>query len=136
MSTEIMEKASELAEAIADSDELAEMRKAELAMNSDDEAINIIGEFQQVQKKVYDVQMRGDELSDADKKEVEAIEARMNGNSAIKAYMDASEKFEHLMRSVNLIITRAIAGDSGGCSCGSDCGPECDTECGPSCGCN
>ena len=135
MSAEIMEKASELAEAIAESDELAAMREAEMVMNGDPAAAKIIAEFQKKQKDVYDIQMRGEELTDEDQKSIEEIEGRMHGNTAIKAYIEASENFEHLMRSINLIIARGISGD-GGCGCGSDCGPDCGTDCGPSCGCN
>lgn len=136
MSALIMEKANELAEALTESEELANMRKAELVMNSDPEAEKIIAEFQVKQKQVYELQMRGGELSDQDKQEIEAIEGKMNGNAAIRSYMEATDKFENLLKSVNMIITRALSGENQGCGCGSDCGSDCGPECGPSCGCN
>ena len=136
MSAAIMEKANALAEALTESAELSAMRQAELVMNSDPEAEKIIAEFQGKQKHVYEVQMSGGELSDQDKKEIEAIESKMNGNSAIKAYMDATDVFENLLKSVNMIITRALSGEEQGCGCGSDCGSSCGSDCGPSCGCN
>lgn len=136
MSAKILEKASELAEAIAECDELEVMRKAELVMNNDPESVKIIGEFQDKQKQVYDSQMRGGEIGDDVQQEIKAIEDKMSGNPAIKAYMEASDKFEQLMRSVNMVIARAVSGGDGGCSCGSECGPDCEPECGPSCGCN
>lgn len=136
MSAEIMEKANELAEAIANCDELAAMRDAELAMHRDPEAVKIIGEFQQKQQVVFNAQMGGGELSDQDRKEVEEIETKMSDNPAIRAYMDASDKFESLLKSVNLVIARAISGDESSCGCGSSCGSDCGPECGPSCGCN
>ncbi|MHB9093310.1 MAG: YlbF family regulator [Eubacteriales bacterium] len=135
MSAEILLKASELADAIAECDELVAVRNAELAMNSDPEALKLIGEFQKKQQLVYNAQMSGNELSDEDKKDIQEIEGKMNDNPAIKAYMEASDKFEHLLKSVNTVIARAISGDEG-CGCGSDCGPECGPECGSSCGCN
>lgn len=136
MSALILEKANELAEALTESEELVTMRKAELAMNSDPEAEKIIAEFQAKQKQVYEVQMHGQELSDQDKKEIEAIEGKMNGNSSIRAYMEATDKFENLLKSVNMIITRALSGEEQGCGCGSECGSDCGSDCGPSCGCN
>lgn len=132
MSATIIEKANELAEALTESAELTNMRQAELVMNSDPEAEKIIAEFQEKQKHVYELQMRGEELGDQEKKEIEAIESKMSGNPAIRAYMEATDKFESLLRSVNMIITRALSGEDQGCGCGSDCGP----DCGSSCGCN
>ena len=137
MSAAILEKANALAEALTESDELAAMRQAELVMNSNPEAEKIIAEFQEKQKQVYEIQMRGGELSDQDKKEIEAIESKMNGNPVIRAYMDATDEFENLLKSVNMIITRALSGEEEqGCGCGSNCGSDCGSDCGPSCGCN
>ena len=127
MSAAIMEKANELAELIAGSAELEIMKIREADMNKDLEAVKIIGKFQKVQEDIYKKQMSGQELSDEDKKNASEMEITMNGNPAIKAYIEASQNFENLLRSVNLIITKALSGDQGGCDCGSD-------ECGPSCG--
>lgn len=133
MSAEIMEKASELAELIVGSDELAAMRKAEDAMNNDPAAVKILTEFQEKQQQVYKAHMNGQELDAEDKRQVEEIEQKMGENPSIRAYIEASEKFEHLMRSVNMVITRALSGEEEqGCGCGAtSCGP----ECGP-CGCS
>ena len=126
MSAEIMEKANELAELIANSAELEIMRIREADMNKDLEAVKIIGKFQKVQEDIYNKQMSGQELSDEDKKNVSEMEVTMNGNPAIKAYIEASQNFENILRNVNLIITKALSGNQS-CDCGSD-------ECGPSCG--
>jgi len=96
MSAAIMEKANELAEAITESSELAAMRQAELDMNKDPEAEKIIAEFQEKQKQVYEIQTRGEQLGEQDKKDIEAIEGKMSGNPSIKAYMEATDKFEGL----------------------------------------
>ena len=126
MSAEIMEKANELAELIANSAELEIMRIREADMNKDLEAVKIIGKFQKVQEDIYNKQMSGQELSDEDKKNVSEMEVTMNGNPAIKAYIEASQNFENILRNVNLIITKALSGNQS-CDCSSD-------ECGPSCG--
>lgn len=128
MSTKILEKASELAEAIAECNELAVIRDAEIKMNNDPNAVAILEEFQNKQQHLYSIQMSGGDISESEKNEYEKIEAKMQQNENIKAYIDASEKFEKLMNSVNMIISKAISGDEG-CDCG------CDSECGPDCGC-
>lgn len=130
MSAEIMEKASQLAEAIAESNELSAMRDAEIEMNNDLEAVKILEEFQDKQQELYTLQVNGSVIGDAEREAYEAIEARMQENPSIKKYIDASDNFENLMKSINLIITRAISGDDGcGCGCDSDCGSECGSGC-------
>lgn len=126
--SDVIEKANELAEAIVNSSELKLMREAEMTMNNDDDAVNILDEFREQQQKVYQLQMTGQQLSDQDRLEVAAIEGKMGGNAKIKAYMEASEKFERMLQSVNQIITRALSGDEG-CDCGCDGG-----SCGSGCG--
>lgn len=131
MSAEILEKAGELAEAIAASEELSALRDTEVAMKEDPEAMVIVDEFQGKQQELYGMQMRGEAVSDNAKKEVEIIEGKMSNNPTIKAYLDASEKFELLMRSVNLVITSALSGNDDGC--GGECGPSCGCDCGGGC---
>lgn len=133
MSAEIMERAEELAAAIADSQELADMREKEMDMNDDPEAVVIIREFREKQQHVYDLQMQGNELSEADKQDIAAIEEKMSGNPAIRAYITSSEKFEELLKGVNMVIAKAIAGDAA-CGCGAD-GMDGGCECPPGCSC-
>lgn len=122
--SDVIEKANSLAEAIVNSPELTAMRAAELTMNNDDEAVKILDEFRETQQKVYQLQMTGQQLSEQDRLEVAAIEGKMGGNANIKAYMEASGKFETMLQSVNQIITRALSGDEG-CECGGSCGSGC-----------
>lgn len=132
MSTKVLERAGELADAIAECEELNEIRDAEIKMNNDPEAVKILDEFRKKQQHLYSIQMTGGEISATEQQEYEEIENKMQQNSYIKAYIDASEKFEDLMKSVNMVISRAISGDDGcGCGCDSDCG----SDCGSSCGC-
>jgi len=126
----ILDKARELADAIAGSPELAKMRETEIAMGQDPAAQQIITEFQQKQQEYYEIQMQGKELNDIQKQVIAAIEDKMSANPAIGSYLAAQEKFEELLKSINFIITRAISGESA-CSCGSECGPECGPNCGP-----
>lgn len=133
----VLDKARELADAIAESSEIAELRSTEIAMGQDDAAQDIIAEFQVKQKEYYEIQMQGEELNDIQKQVIAAIEAKMAANPSINAYLSAQEKLEKMLRSVNFIITKAISGENScGSDCGSDCGPDCGPECGPGCGCN
>ncbi|MDW7675747.1 MAG: YlbF family regulator [Bacillota bacterium] len=119
MST-IIDKAKDLGAAIASSEELAKLRNAELEMNNDGDATNIIAEFQQAQQEFQQWQATGNDLTDEHKDKAKAIEEKMTGNSKISAYMEAQREFEQLLYEINNIISLSISGQcgDGGCSAG------------------
>ena len=134
MTNEIIENARLLADAIARSSELAELHSMENAMAADPSAQLLIAELQKAQERFMEVQQSGGEPSEADKNAVDEIEAKVEGNLAIAAYMKAQDKFTEMLDSVNAILASAISGSSDGCSCAED---SCDSGgCGSGgCGC-
>ena len=125
----VLDKAKDLAEAIVDSEELNNVRAAEAAMGNDKEALEIIRDFQEHQKIVFEKRKKGEQLTEVEEAKVKEIESRMEGNVNIKSYLEAQMKFENLLQGVNFIISQALSGGAqeGGCSCGSsDCGPGCE----------
>jgi len=126
LSQDIMEKARALADAIADSGELETLRDAEVKMFNEPSAQSIIEEFQGVQQKIHETYAKGEEPGDELKQEAKRIEEKMQANSAIAAYIDAQQKFERLLQSVNTVISNAISGES---ECGPGCGPGCGGGC-------
>lgn len=127
MSSDIFEKAQVLADAIAVSDELANLRRTERNMLNDHKAQKIIGEFQQAQQRLTEMQNNGQDLSDQDKLQVAAIEESVESNSLISAYLQAQDKFTQMLDGVNSLLAQAIAGSSEGCSTCHD-GPNCGEE--------
>lgn len=124
MTNEIIENARLLADAIARSSELAELHSKEDAMAADPSAQQLIAELQKAQEHFMEVQQNGAEPSEADKIAVDEIEAKVEANAAIAAYMKAQDKFTEMLDSVNAILAGAIAGASDSCSCGDDgCNP-------------
>ena len=138
MTNEITEKAGLLADAIARSTELAELRSTEDAMAADESAQKLIAELQKAQEQFMKTQQENGEPSEADKKIVDEIETKVEANAAIAAYMGAQDRFTEMLDQVNSILAGAIA-SPGGCSCGEDgCDSGgCDTSaCGSGgCGC-
>lgn len=128
MTNEIIEKARLLADAIARSEELAELHSKEDAMAADSSAQVLIAELQRAQERFMEAQQNGEEPSEADKLAVDEIETKVEANAAIAAYMQAQDKFTEMLDSVNAILAGAIANASDSCSCG-------DGGCDPS-GCN
>lgn len=120
MTNEIIEKAGLLADAIARSTELAELRSTEDVMAADETAQQLIAELQKAQERFMKSQQENSEPSEADRKLVDEIETKVEANAAIAAYMKAQDKFTEMLDSVNSILAGAIAGSSDGCSCGED----------------
>ena len=116
ISNEITEKAGLLADAIARSSELAELRRTEDAMTDDESAQQLIAELQKAQERFMEKQGES-EPSEADKKAVDDIETKVEGNPVIVAYMAAQDKFTEMLDSVNSLLAGAISGGAGGCSC-------------------
>jgi cell fate (sporulation/competence/biofilm development) regulator YlbF (YheA/YmcA/DUF963 family) len=133
MTAEIFEKAEILAAAIAKSSELSNLRSTEQAMFANEEAQQIIAEFQEEQQRLSELQEEGKELSEQDKQAIDAMEEKVENHPLIGAYLKAQDEFTQMLDSVNSILASAIAGESehgDGCSCDSDgCGSGC------SCGC-
>ena len=119
MNNEITEKAGLLADAIGRSSELAELRIAEDAMTADESAQQLIAELQKAQEQFMANQGEG-EPSDADKKIVDDIETKVEGNAVIVAYMAAQDKFTEMLDGVNALLAGAISSGAGGCSCEDD----------------
>ncbi len=117
MNNEITEKAGLLADAIARSTELAELRRTEDEMSADASAQQLIAELQKAQERFMEKQQAGSEPSEIEKNVVDEIETKVEGNPAIVAYMAAQDKFTEMLDSVNAILAGAIAGSSDGCSC-------------------
>ncbi|AFM41823.1 hypothetical protein Desaci_2912 [Desulfosporosinus acidiphilus SJ4] len=132
MTSEILEKAQILADAIARSPELAELHNMEDAMTADDSAQQLIAELQKAQERFMELQQNNQELSEEDKKAVDEIESKVEANPAISAYMKAQDNFTQMLDSVNAILAGAIANASEDGSCGDG---GCSSGCCGSCSC-
>ncbi|WP_347490961.1 YlbF family regulator [Desulfoscipio sp. XC116] len=119
----ILEKAYELGQEIAASDELNDMKNSEMSMMQDPEAQGIIQEFNTKQKQYLEMQKQGQQLTDDQKKEVSDLEKRMLDNPLIYNYFQAQQKFEKVLEQINGIISNAITGQQSSCSdeCCSSC---------------
>ncbi|WP_206810372.1 YlbF family regulator [Paradesulfitobacterium ferrireducens] len=122
MSSDVYEKAQLLADAIAGSSELKELRETEKAMLADREAQDIIAEFQDSQQSLAELQREGKEITQVDRNKVAEIEQKVENNHLIAAYMEAQDRFTGMLDYVNSLLAQAIAGESGsdGATCGTD----------------
>lgn len=124
----IIEKAQELGDLISNSQELEAIKKAEEAMYNDSTANELIQEFQKKQVAANNAHMNGEEVSEDLMKELEEIQNKMQDNALISNYLDAQDKFNQILQSVNYIISKALNGGDD-CDCGSDCSSGCGGGC-------
>jgi len=121
MTNSILEKAQSLADEIARSNELAELRSTEKAMMADQDAQRIIAEFQQAQQQLLEAQQLGEEPSETDQAKVEMIEDKVENHPLIARYLAAQDRFTEMLDSVNALLAQAIAGETVD-DCSSGCG--------------
>lgn len=108
----ILTKARELGEAIASSEELNNMKDAELAMMNDPEASMLVDEFNQKQRFYMDLTDQGEELTKEQIAEVEEIENKVLDNKLIVNFFRKQQNFEKILEEINDIIARSISGNS------------------------
>ena len=106
----VEEKAQELADLIMDSSEYTEWKEAEKKMQEDESAQDILQKFQAKQKMAQMAQMNGKGLSQDMQKEIQGIQAKMQQNEKIKAFMEAQQGFNEVMKTVNQVISSTLQG--------------------------
>lgn len=116
MSTDIIKKASALAQAIADSEELANLRAAETKLQQDSEATKLLEEVQRLQQMA---QMSG---SSEAMQQLEKVFNKFAENKVAKEYLEASQRFSQMLETVNRLLQEAIEGPKqNGCEGCSGC---------------
>lgn len=127
---EIFEKARELGEAIIESEEYKQLKKAELEQEQDEEALNLLKEYSQVRSELAAEIQKGDvseERIATIREELETAYEKMTTNDRITAYINAQRTFQAVIDQMNNILSFHITGQMpGGCSgscstCGGGC---------------
>ncbi len=117
----IIEKAHELGVMIKDSDEMKALREAEQAQAQDDQAQQLVADFNLKRMNLArDMQEGKLSQEDAIKKNNEAFEEMVQKSETIKAYVEAKKAFDKMVNGVNSVINIYIVGEQGG-GCTHDC---------------
>ncbi len=120
---EIFEKARELGEAIIESAEYKELKKAELEQEEDAEAMALLKEYSELRTSLAQEIQKGDvseeEMASIRERLEEAYE-KVTTNDHITAYINAQRTFQAIIDQMNNIISFHITGKMPG-SCSGDC---------------
>ena len=113
----IIEKAHELGEMIEASEEMKELRLAEAAQAEDDDAQQLVADFNIKRMNLArEIQSGKITEEEAIKKNNEAFAEMVAKSESIKNYVDAKEKFDKMVNGVNNVINIYIMGKQGGCT--------------------
>ncbi|MFA6308407.1 MAG: YlbF family regulator [Clostridia bacterium] len=125
---DIMSKAKELGDLIADSPEMNRLSLAEETVQMDEKSINLLNEYKKFQIEVVNAVKKNE-----DKTEIEALKDKLmkkqqelNDYDVTHEFFDSKMKFDALMKTINNVIVHAITGEE---TCSSD---DCNT-CGGGC---
>ncbi len=118
--SEILTKARELGQAIVDSEEYKALKAAEEKQETNEEAIALLVEYNNVRKALAEEINKGevsDERMAEIRAELEACYEKVMSNCVIGEYYAAQQKFDAIVQQMNAILTYFITGEiSGGCS--------------------
>jgi len=121
---DIIESATQLGVAIAESDQLKNYRESEIAMTSDAKAQTLMEEYKNLQLDM--VKAAKAELS---KEELTAIrgllmdkQAELNSYDITNNYFEGRKAFEGIMKNINEVLQYYVNGQQSSCNDEGDCG--------------
>lgn len=120
-------KANELAQELVRSQEVVALREAEAAMYSDENAKVLLAEYENIQKEIFE--LGTDTVSETIHAKLDELEKKIEGNPTIAVYIEAQEKVERMLQSINMIISKALNGSS-------SCSPSACSSCSSAGECN
>ncbi|MBO8127628.1 MAG: YlbF family regulator [Peptococcaceae bacterium] len=109
----IIQKARELGAEIAESQELKDYRAAEASVLANEEATQLIREFQQKQRNIQIAQAQGKQPTEEQKAELRVTHENMMANPVVREFLQAKQRFEQTINMVNQILQQAITGNAG-----------------------
>ncbi|MCD8180792.1 MAG: YlbF family regulator [Firmicutes bacterium] len=124
---EIIEKTRELGEMIQNSEEMKNVKNAEILQANNDEAQELLKAFN-LQRMNLARDMQNEKISreEAIKKNNEAFEEMVSKSEVISGYIEAKQAFDALVNQINQVLNFYITGQDPNCThdcstCGGCC---------------
>lgn len=113
----IIEKTRELGELIQNSEEMKNVKNAEILQENNTEAQELLKEFNmQRMNLARDMQNNKIPREEAVKKNNEAFDALLEKSEVIRNYIEAKKEFDSLVNQVNQILNFYITGQDPNCT--------------------
>ncbi|USS85224.1 YlbF family regulator [Fructilactobacillus myrtifloralis] len=104
----IMEQAKKMQETVVKSEEFTNLKNAFDALKNEKESYKAFTEFQKNQNDLRQKQMSGQEITQDDMKEAQALADKMNTMPAIKVLMEREKAMGKLIDDANMVITEPL----------------------------
>ena len=117
---EITELTEKLGQAVLSSPEYAEFQRTQKAYQADTALAGLVGEFDKVRADLVaarSVQTPDDKAIDGLQAQLQQIYGDIMRNENMKAFTEASTRFEHVMKEIHSQIDKAVFGEQ----CTHDC---------------
>ena len=114
---EIIKIAYQLGQAIADSKQIAAIKKTQQEIYLDISANDLIMRYQEAKDSLEKKAIQGLPLSPQEENLMNSLEDQMNSHRLIKEFVLAQENFNSLMQSVYFALNKSIAADKGSTAC-------------------
>lgn len=120
---EIIKVAFELGNAIAQSEEMINLRNQQTELMDKKEAYDLIMRYQDAKTKLDHKLMDGLLVTQQEEAHLDILEQQVSNHPDIQILLAAQEKLENLMQAVYFAINQAVTGTcSSGCdTCGGSC---------------
>jgi cell fate (sporulation/competence/biofilm development) regulator YlbF (YheA/YmcA/DUF963 family) len=121
---EIIKRAFELGEAIANSEEIVQLKEMQERLTSDQQAYDLVVRYQDARNQINHKLEDGLLVTKEEESHLDIMEQRLNNNQLVQQLIQAQEKFDNLMQAVYFAMNQTVFG--GDCSAGCDsCGGHC-----------
>lgn len=120
---DVMEKAKELGQLIAESNEMKRLSSSEALFKSDENAIKLLNEYMSIQQEIVMAaqQEKDSKLIESINEKLEAKKDELFSYEVSKNYLEAKSDFDRMMKSINDVIIFSITGEEpcshDNCSC-------------------
>lgn len=104
----LYDTANQLERELRESQEFKAVEERLAAVNNNEEAIALFNEFRDVNVALQQKQMSGQEVTEEDIANAQAIYQRASENEYIKALTEAEQRLNVVMQDINRIITASL----------------------------
>ncbi len=118
----VVAKAKELKKELGKLPEYKELLTAEQEVEADEEAKQILADFQAAQQEIHQAHELNEEIPTELKRRLKELKQKMQQNDKINAYMKAQQEFNQIMEQVNDTVFSVLDLETS-----EDCGHGCDS---------
>lgn len=104
----IYDTANKLEQELRETEAYSDLKSAFSTVKADSEASEVFQQFQEVQMKLQQKQMSGEEISEEEISEAQEMALKSGENDLIKELMEAEQKLSTLIDDLNRIIMKPV----------------------------